>query len=149
MDTDSRFKLRCEVCNVEFPFEEPGEPARIYRCNTCGTQLELIREIRSADSGILQALEDANRKVREQRRSGKPDEELKSGDTWSHKLQKPVHRRRRIDRRSNEYEEVVTDPDTGEVLHSCKERLSEHRGHGSAAPRRPKERSENGGDGKG
>jgi hypothetical protein len=39
---------------------------------------------------------------------------------------------RNIDRPRDEYLEVVTDPDTGEVVHYCREPLSQHRGHGSA-----------------
>lgn len=37
-----------------------------------------------------------------------------------------------IDRENDWYEEVVTDPETGEVIHRCAERLSEHTGRGSA-----------------
>ena len=37
-----------------------------------------------------------------------------------------------IDKENDVYHEVIKDPTTGEVLHECKEPLSEHRGHGAA-----------------
>ncbi len=37
-----------------------------------------------------------------------------------------------IDRENDVYHEVIKDPTTGEVLHECKEPLSQHRGHGAA-----------------
>ena len=39
---------------------------------------------------------------------------------------------RSIDRDNNKYKEVVTDPETGKVVHHCEEFLSKHKGHGSA-----------------
>lgn len=39
--------------------------------------------------------------------------------------------KRVFDRELDWYEEEVSDPETGEVLHRCAEPLSEHRGHGS------------------
>jgi len=40
-----------------------------------------------------------------------------------------------VDREGNRYLEKVTDPETGEVVHSCEEPLSEHQGHGTAKVR--------------
>lgn len=37
-----------------------------------------------------------------------------------------------INRDNDEYRELVVDPDTGEEIHRCKEKLSDHQGHGSA-----------------
>jgi hypothetical protein len=42
---------------------------------------------------------------------------------------------RLIDRRSDHYREVVTDAETGAILHHCDEPLSRHQGHGSAKSR--------------
>jgi hypothetical protein len=41
-----------------------------------------------------------------------------------------------IDRLANWYHERVTDPTTGAVVHECDEPLTQHRGHGSAKPKR-------------
>jgi hypothetical protein len=40
--------------------------------------------------------------------------------------------RRAIDRDLDDYEEEVRDAETGELIHYCHERLSEHKGHGFA-----------------
>ncbi len=38
-----------------------------------------------------------------------------------------VRKMRRLDREGDWYDEVVTDPQTGEIIHECHEPLSEHR----------------------
>ncbi len=43
-----------------------------------------------------------------------------------------VHKERLINRGNNRYKEVITDPESGELLHSCEEKLSDHQGHGAA-----------------
>jgi len=37
-----------------------------------------------------------------------------------------------VDRDNNLYKELVTDPQTGEVIRDCEEALSDHVGHGDA-----------------
>jgi hypothetical protein len=54
------------------------------------------------------------------------------GYEWFQSARKWVYKEWIINRRDDHYREVVTDPETGEVLHHCDEPLSEHRGHGSA-----------------
>lgn len=49
---------------------------------------------------------------------------------------KSVERKMLVDRQNNHYMEVVTEYETGAVVHHCDEKLSEHTGHGSA--RKPK-----------
>ncbi|HZR05425.1 MAG TPA: hypothetical protein VFA61_06325 [Candidatus Udaeobacter sp.] len=39
---------------------------------------------------------------------------------------------RLIDRMKDRYNEQVTDPATGEIVHECSEPLDNHKGHGSA-----------------
>ena len=39
---------------------------------------------------------------------------------------------RLLDKDSNVYYEFVKDPDTGEIIRICHEKLTEHRGRGSA-----------------
>lgn len=41
-----------------------------------------------------------------------------------------INKERLIDKRNDKYKEVVTDPETGEILHYCEEPLSVHQGHG-------------------
>jgi hypothetical protein len=47
-----------------------------------------------------------------------------------------VHKRRLIDRGGDRYVERVLDSKTGDVLRDCDERLTDHRGRGSAKARR-------------
>jgi len=67
-----------------------------------------------------------------------------TGDSWSRKLQRWVQRGMVFDRAADRYKEEVSDPLTGEIIHSADEPLSEHRGHGSARmdqrPRTPPKR---------
>jgi hypothetical protein len=49
---------------------------------------------------------------------------------------------RRIDRDNDRYDEVVIDPETGEIVHESHEPLSEHWGHGSAKATRQEPRPE-------
>ncbi len=62
----------------------------------------------------------------------KPIYEFKVGDSYHHKTGKWNHRRMEIDRKNDKYREVVIDKETGEIIHSCEEPLSQHKGHGSA-----------------
>lgn len=43
-----------------------------------------------------------------------------------------VHKYRDINRVDDKYVEVITDKKTGKIIHSCKEPLSKHIGHGRA-----------------
>jgi hypothetical protein len=63
---------------------------------------------------------------------GKPYIEGKCADDLHRNTGRWMHLQRIVDRTRNWYEEVVTDPETGNVVHRCEEPLSEHRGHGSA-----------------
>lgn len=57
-----------------------------------------------------------------------------SGGDFSTRWRRWMDKLRRIDREGDRYDEVVTDPETGEVIHETHEPLSEHPGHGSARP---------------
>ena len=65
-------------------------------------------------------------------KSKKPLMEFKSGDDLTHKTGKWSDRKMTLDYEKDEYEELITDKETGEVIHHCKEPLSKHKGHGSA-----------------
>lgn len=52
--------------------------------------------------------------------------------SFTHRLGIWSNRLKMEDKRSDKYLEIVTNPETGEILHRCKEPLSQHRGHGSA-----------------
>jgi len=62
----------------------------------------------------------------------KPHVEGKSGDDLHRETGRWMKKDRLIDRENDHYKEVVTDPESGNVIRYCEEPLSEHRGHGSA-----------------
>lgn len=62
---------------------------------------------------------------------GKPFIEQVSGDDLHRKSGKWMNLRRIIDHKNDLYHEVFTDPETGRVVHECKEPLSKHLGHGA------------------
>jgi hypothetical protein len=62
----------------------------------------------------------------------KPFSEQKSLPVLQRSTGRMAKHDRLIDRDNDNYEERVVDLETGEVLHECKEPLSEHQGHGSA-----------------
>ncbi len=55
-----------------------------------------------------------------------------TGDDLYRKLGKWMELSRIIDKDNDSYIEVITDPDTGQIIHQCIEPLSKHTGHGSA-----------------
>jgi hypothetical protein len=68
----------------------------------------------------------------------RPLAEIVVGVDWSRSRQKWVHVERFISRFLDSYSETVVDPESGEVIHHCHERLSEHTNHGSAKPPLPR-----------
>ena len=58
--------------------------------------------------------------------------EFFDGQDWSFSMEKYVNKSVTIDKRQDLYHKKVTDPETGKIIHECREPLSEHRGHGSA-----------------
>ena len=62
---------------------------------------------------------------------GKSHVEGKTGEEFFRKAKKWVQKIRLIDREKNYYKELVTDPETGQIIHECEEPLTAHKGHGS------------------
>jgi hypothetical protein len=66
------------------------------------------------------------------RASGRWFAKVKAGDEFFHLTQRWHRLFRRIDRDDDWYSEHITDAETGEIIRSLEEPLSEHRGRGSA-----------------
>ena len=64
--------------------------------------------------------------------TGRPFYEAKSGADLHHDTGRWTEREMVIDREKDRYFERVVDSETREVLRICEERLSDHRGHGTA-----------------
>jgi len=69
--------------------------------------------------------------------TGKPFRETIVGDDLNRKMDRWVKREMIIDRENDLYEEIVTDPQCGEILHHCREPLTQHKGHGAAKQEEP------------
>ncbi len=68
----------------------------------------------------------------------KPFIEQIVGDDLHRRSGKWMKLERVIDWERDRYREVVTDPESGKVIHRCEEPLSQHSGHGAAKTRRRK-----------
>ena len=66
------------------------------------------------------------------KRKGKPRAEYRGGGGTDRDSGRPTHIERLIDREGDYYSEIVLDAETGEVIRSKQESLSDHRGRGSA-----------------
>jgi hypothetical protein len=62
----------------------------------------------------------------------KPIVEGISGEDLHRDSGKWMYKERVIDHEKNRYKEVVTDLETGNIVHNCEEPLDKHTGHGSA-----------------
>jgi len=116
-------------CNADLP----SEWARTVEepCPKCGStgldiSVEIVENI-SLHECLKGRVKDSNRKSKEN-----PRVKFQVGDSYWRDRKKWVKRNILVDRDRDLYEEVVIDPETGTIVHECKEPLSQHRGHGSA-----------------
>ena len=113
--------IYCEDCG-----EKLSEKDRI--CPICGSKKR---------KAILQVKEklEIHEQVRGKGKEAgikKPIKEFKIGDDFHRDSKKWNYRKMHIDRKNDEYEEIITNKDSGKIIHECKESLSQHVGHGSA-----------------
>src|SRR5689334_3833167 len=111
---------RCKSCHGLLD-ESPGiKPEQRLPCPTCGSTARLFEGMVSATADVRGAL---SLKARRGRVS-KPFLESKLGSSFFRKTKQWVSRQMRVDRENNKYKELVTNPETGEVIHHCEEPLS-------------------------
>jgi hypothetical protein len=116
--------VTCSGCGA--PIKETPSEARTP-CPLCGST---ARQFNVEITEELKLRESLNFKHKNP--EGKTLAEGLSGDDLHRKSGKWMKKERLIDRAEDRYKEVVTDPETGGVVHHCDEPLSQHRGHGSA-----------------
>lgn len=126
MSADS-IQVQCGGCRRELA-EDPSVPPGLLRpCPSCGSRKRHV-SISVSDTLTLHAkLKLKGRKPGLKR----PFVEQVAGDDLHRQTGRWMILRRVIDRLHNWYSERVTDPKTGETIHSREEPLSTHRGHGS------------------
>lgn len=120
---------------------------RKYICNGCGRERNPAQDIcpYCGESGYTVSIELAeSMKIHEQSRGKVKDpefkqkkgghvaREFKTGESYSQRDKKFYDYYQDINRKEDSYREEVTDSETGEVIHSCNESLTDHVGHGSA-----------------
>ena len=125
--------VSCSNCGEQLPLEiaySHDKPP----CGNCGSTASHVTVTIEDTIALHDSLEwegnDSNLPSRKKQK--KTRVEGKTGSEWSAHLQKMVHKERLIDRKSDRYQELVKDLETGEVIHEIDEPLSEHTGHGSA-----------------
>jgi hypothetical protein len=110
--------------------EEGDDPHDRKPCPACGSKMRRIEAssiVRLPPfKGIL-----AFRTRLSNASWSKGSKEFVVGDDMSDRTQKYNIKFRCIDRPGGIYLEIVKDPETGEIIHQCAERLSKHLGHGS------------------
>ena len=120
----------CERCSEPLDSIDLAAEPRIP-CPRCGstartfseTIVEGLRTFDSIGGRLKRPSLPSNKKLRW---------ESFSGYEFSHDRQKMVRKVRMFDKDTNEYVELVTDIETGEVIHECVEPFTEHVGHGTA-----------------
>ena len=99
-------------------------------CPKCGSNKKTVCMGFSED--LRGRFHDQLRGIVKKEGTKKPVKEFELGDEKRISNNSWVDKTRIIDRENNEYVEVVKDKETGEIIHECKEALSDHFNHGSA-----------------
>lgn len=121
-------RLICSDCKYDIG-EYTGDVIKIRKCPQCNS-VNLYRSLLLADK--IELHENVKGKSNKIPGKKKPLGEFQTGEGKSVSRGRFVDKIRKIDRENDLYFERVIDPETGEIIHECSERLSEHFGHGSA-----------------
>lgn len=121
--------IYCSDCKQKL--DELLASRKPYACPECGgtkqtINVSIIEEIKIYDSLRGQA--------KSCKHTGKQKMRWDCFTGWdmNRSLGKMVKKSRIIDKDKNFYQEIVTDPDTNEIIYHCEEPLDQHVGHGSA-----------------
>lgn len=107
-----------------------GSAVSVTPCPNCGV-VGIDRRIVLADSAVgRDCLGSRSRGLRDGKR--KNLRESKQGTEFFRKDGRWHEIWRVVDHVNDWYDEVITDEETGQVVHECHEPLSQHHGHGSA-----------------
>jgi phage FluMu protein Com len=120
--------VRCGDCNIILEEDSGITVEDRQPCPACGS-LKRLCHLTIHDSCTFHEKIGMKGRHKEGR---KPYIEQVHGADLHRKSEKWMNLERIIDRDNDIYHEVVTNPETGEVIHECKESLSKHVGHGSA-----------------
>lgn len=124
-------KIICTNCGADTGEIEGQANSNPQPCPHCGsmekTILVKIEEEVQAKESLRGKVKDDNYRSKDKTRR-----DFFHGDDLHKESGKWYKKERIIDKDNDYYKEVVTDPETGEVIHECEEPLSVHRDHGYA-----------------
>ena len=123
----------CSVCHTAIDVSLDTSEIR-NPCGKCGGVARIFNETITETLTVRDGIGFKHRRPGNK----KPLAEGFSKPDVSRKTGTAVERQMLVDRQNDRYVEVVTEYDTGAVIHRCEEKLSEHKGHGSAKQRDPK-----------
>lgn len=117
--------VQCKDCGYTGgdDFKRPDGILQCPNCRSSNLQIHVMDTVQGHEKIGLKAYRDGQTRAYR---------ELIQGEELYRREGKWVRKYRLIDREADEYHECVTDPETGQIIHECKEPLSRHRGHGSA-----------------
>lgn len=125
---------QCAKCGHTFDYNETVSENR-SPCPDCGsmdrkTDVQVSDAIEILDSSGVKGL-------RPNKKKPYVEASFRVRD-WHHDQARWSLRTKVFNRSDDEYHEVITDLESGNVVHECHEPLSRHTGHGSARPPSPK-----------
>ena len=120
-------KWNCKDCSCVFLTDDTEE---ILFCSQCGSS-RIVRQVEVSEGGVEHELLDLKCKDDSAASRKKLRRHVQTG-RYVDDQGRLIEKYRAINRNTGEYQEEVVDVNTGEVLQRCKERLSAHKGHGSA-----------------
>jgi hypothetical protein len=123
--------VSCGNCGLQLDEDSNTSPENRLPCPSCGSMSRAIHVTVHDTITIKKKLGMKGRHAG----GGKPFIEQVHGDDLHRDSGVWRHLSRVIDRENDEYQEVVKDSKTGEIVHECHEPLSQHQGHGAAKRR--------------
>ncbi|MBL8124194.1 MAG: zinc ribbon domain-containing protein [Blastocatellia bacterium] len=130
--SNTQTNMYCQDCGTEI-FESAGLAVEDRSpCPNCGSKARAFHVTISDTIAIYEMLGIKGKRPGQKR----PFTEQKVGDDLHRKTGLWMKLKRIIDRDNDAYQETVSDPRTGQVVHHTDEPLSQHRGHGSAKRKR-------------
>jgi hypothetical protein len=126
MESDT--EVTCGGCGLSLDESTHLFPEQRLPCPSCGSS---ARTFHKKFVVTVESRTGLGYKVREQGQQ-RPFIESYDRPSLSHKTGRWMRKVMRLDRRNNRYQDRVTDPETGEIVHEEDELLTDHQGHGSA-----------------
>jgi len=120
--------IRCANCGIELHEIYNSNIDERTPCPSCGSKHHAIQRTIIDEINVVDITKTKSRHGT----SGKPFRKTTDGSDLCRKTGQYMKKHQLIDRDNDLYEEIITDPETEQIIHHCKEPLSKHTGHGNA-----------------